>query len=427
VLSLVVLVALVGGLWIALPAAVLGGLALNWFFTPPYGTLAVASHDALVVLAVYLGVAVAVSYVVDLAARRTAEAERARAEARALTGLAGAALAEQQTLPDLLERIRQVFGMRQVQLLEGATGTVRTVVAQVRTDAVPGPDERELRIWAGPRLALAVRGPELFAADRRVLESFAGAAANALQGRRLAEQASAARELEAADRMRTALLAAVGHDLRTPLSGIKAAVSSLRQDDVTWTAQEQRELLQTIEESADRLQALVANLLDASRLQAGAVHVEAQPVALDEVVGRVLLAVSPDERSRVVVDVDEHLPEVDADAVLLERALANVVDNALRYAPVGTSVLVRARTAGERVVCEVVDHGRGVSAGDREQVFAPFQRLGDRSQGGVGLGLAVARGFTEAMGGTLTPHDTSAGGLTMRLSLPVAVPAGVPR
>ena len=418
VLSLVVVVALIGGLRVALPAALLGGLTLNWFFTAPYGTFAVDSAEALVVLAVYLGVAVAVSSVVDLAARRTAEAVRGRAEARALATLAGAALAEQQTLPDLLEQVRQVFGMRQVQLLESTEAGTPVVAAEVLVPDRPDPDEVELQVPAGPHLVLSVRGPALFAADRRVLASFAGAAASALQGRRLAERASAARELEAADRMRTALLAAVGHDLRTPLSGIKAAVSSLRQEDVSWTDEEERELLQTVEESADKLQALVANLLDASRLQAGAVHVDARPLGLDEVVGRVLLGLAPQERRRVVVDVDERLPEVAADAGLLERALANVVDNALRHAPVGTNVLVRAGVSDGRVTCEVVDHGRGVPAPAREQVFAPFQRLDDRSPGGVGLGLAVARGFTEAMGGTLTPHDTPSGGLTMRLTLP---------
>lgn len=419
VLSLVVVVALIGGLRVALPAAVIGGLTLNWFFTAPYGTFAVDSSEALVVLAVYLGVAVAVSYVVDLAARRTAEAVRARAEARALATLAGAALDEQQTLPDLLERVRQVFGMRQVQLLESTAGGAPVVAAEVLVDAQPDPDEVELQVPAGPHLVLSVRGPALFAADRRVLASFAGAAASALQGRRLAEGASAARELQAADRMRTALLAAVGHDLRTPLSGIKAAVSSLRQQDVRWTDDEERELLQTVEESADKLQALVANLLDASRLQAGVVHVDARPLGMDEVVGRVLLGLAPPDRRRVVVDVDERLPEVAADAGLLERALANVVDNALRHAPVGTNVLVRAAVAEGGVMCEVVDHGRGVPARAREQVFAPFQRLGDRTPGGVGLGLAVARGFTEAMGGSLTPHDTPSGGLTMRLTLPL--------
>ncbi len=418
VLVVVVAVALVGGLRVALPAAVLGGLVLNWFFTPPYGTLAVERADQLLALGVYLGAAVAVSVIVDVAARRTAEATRARAEAGALSSLAGATLAETQTLPDLLERVRVTFGMRRVDLLERAADGW-SVAATVGL-CEPGPDDVELRVPAGAGLVLSASGPPLFAEDRRVLTSFAEAAGTALQGRRLAEQAQAHAELEAADRMRTALLAAVGHDLRTPLAGIKAAVSSLRQADVTFSAAERDELLETVEDSADRLQVLVANLLDASRLQSGALSVRVEPTGLSEVVGRALLALPAADRGRVFLDVADDLPDVLADPGLLERVVANLLDNALRHAPAGTIVTVRGARAREDVVCEVVDHGPGVPAAERRQMFAPFQRLGDRTPGGVGLGLAVARGFTLAMSGRITPRATDGGGLTMRVSLPTA-------
>ena len=418
VLLLVVAVALTGGLRVALPAAVLGGLALNWFFTPPYGTFVVDRPDQLLVLGVYLAVAVSVSVIVDLAARRTAEANRARAEAQALSWLAGATLAESQTLPDLLERVRSTFGMREVSLLEpSADGWA---VAATVTSGTVEPDDVELRVDTGAGLVLSARGPRLFAEDRRVLASFADAAGTALEGRRLAERAQAGAQLEAADKMRTALLAAVGHDLRTPLAGIKAAVSSLRQTDVDFTDADRDELLRTVETSADRLQGLVANLLDASRLQAGAVSVHTQPTGLDEVAVRVLLALPEPDRDRVVLDVPDDLPEVLADPGLLERVVANLLDNALRHAPTGSVVTLRAVTRPGEVALEVVDHGPGVPVGQREQVFAPFQRLGDRTPGGVGLGLAVARGFTEAMNGILEPRETDGGGLTMRLGLPVA-------
>jgi K+-sensing histidine kinase KdpD len=250
-----------------------------------------------------------------------------------------------------------------------------------------------------------VSGPELFAEDRRVLAAFAEAAGTALEGRRLAQQAEAA---EAVDRLRTALLAAVGHDLRTPLAGVKAAVSSLRSQDVTWTPQESAELLATIEESADRLEGLVANLLDASRLQAGALSVSLAPVGLDEVAARAVAGMPG--RERVRLDVPESLPPVLADAGLLERVVANLVENALRHDP-GTVVV-----AGAAGRLSVVDHGPGIA--DPSLAFAPFQRLGDRSGTGVGLGLAVAKGFVEAMGGTLTPTTTDGGGLTMTVVLP---------
>ena len=420
VLVLVVAVALLGGLRVALPAVGLGGLTLNWFFTPPYGRLIVERSDQLVVLGVYLAVALAVSAVVALAARRTAEASRASAEARELASLAGAALAEQQTLPDLLERVRLVFGMREVELLEsGPDGW--SVAASASADAPPdaGADETELRVPAGPALELNVRGPTLFAEDQRVLRHFAAAAATALEGRRLSAQAEAAARLEAADRVRVALLAAVGHDLRTPLAGVKAAVSGLRQRDVTYTEAERQELLATIEIAADRLQALVENLLDASRLEAGAVSVSAGPVGLDEVVGRAVLGLGEPERQRMHLDLPEGLPDVHADAGLLERVFFNVIDNALRYSPSGTIVTVRGRTRDDTVVCEVIDHGRGVPEQDRKALFTPFQRLGDRTSGGTGLGLSVAKGLADAMGVRITAHHTHPGGLTMRLTLPL--------
>lgn len=419
VLTLVVTVALVGGLRVAVPSAVLGVLVLNWFFTPPYHTLIIDRPDQFLVLGVYLVVAIAVSTVVDLAARRSVEAARARIEAAALASMAGATLAEHQTLPDLLERVRQVFGMREVVLLEaGADGWSPAAVATLGDVPVEG--EAELRVPVGPKLSLVARGPALFAEDQRVLRRFAEAAATALEGRRLAEQAETAARLEAADHMRTALLAAVGHDLRTPLAGVKAAVSGLRQNDVEYSDDQRSELLRTIEESADRLQALVENLLDASRLQAGAVSVLLQPVGLDEVVGRALLALGEPERQRVHLDLPEGLPDACADPGLSERILANVLDNALRHAPVDTTITVRGYTHGTSVVCEVIDHGPGVPQQDWERLFAPFQRLGDRSAGGTGLGLSVARGFALAMNARLDPVATPAGGLTMRLALPMA-------
>ncbi len=252
VLILVVVVALVGGLRVALPAAVLGGLVLNWFFTPPFNTFAVERPDQLLALGVYLGLAIAVSVIVDLAARRTAEATRARAEARELSSLAGSTLAGAQTLPDLLERVRAIFRMREVTLLEKLDGQWSPAASV--SGGEPEPGEVELRVHAGPGLALSALGPPLFAEDKRVLASFAEAAATALEGRRLAQQAQTNAELEAADRMHTALLAAVGHDLRTPLAGIKAAVTSLRQGDVEFDDIQRDELLDTVETSADRLQ-----------------------------------------------------------------------------------------------------------------------------------------------------------------------------
>lgn len=395
-LMLVVVVALVGGWWPAAPTAVAGGLSLNYFFTPPLHHLDVARPQDLLVLGVYLAVAISISAVVDLASRRTAIAARAQAEAEALSSVAGTRLAEQQTLPDVLQRVKVAFDANEVVLLD-LSGTVLASVGQQATGDV------EQRVDTS-RARLVVRGQALFAADLRVLRAFAEAATTALEGRRLAEQALAA---EAVDRQRTALLAAVGHDLRTPLAGVKVAVSSLRAADVVFTPDETADLLATIEDSADRLSGLVANLLDASRLQAGALSVTLERVRLDEVAARAVSGLPG--RDRVVLDIAETVPDVNADAGLLERAVANLVENALRFD--AGQVVIRA----EGTDLLVVDHGPGLADADR--AFLPFQRLDDRGSGGVGLGLAVARGFVEAMGGHLTAGETAGGGLTMRLEL----------
>jgi two-component system sensor histidine kinase KdpD len=417
VLLVVVVGSLLGGLRVGLPAAVGGGLMLNWFFTVPYGTLAVTRPEQVLVLAVYLTVAVSVSVVVGVAARRTAEATRSRAEADALAAAAGAALAELETLPQLLEQIRGLFGMRVVRLLE-KNGDDWATVDSVSDGGNPAADEVELRVTVSDTLVLSVAGPPLFGEDRRVLHSFADAAANALTGRRLALQAAAAERFEAADRMRTALLAAVGHDLRTPLAGVKAAVSSLRQRDIEWTREESDLLLETIEESADRLQHIVANLLDASRLQAGLVTTTIETVGIEEIIDRSLLMTTGSER--VAVAVAPGTPDVAADIGLAERVLVNLLDNALRHSPGPTAVTVRAAADDGRVECAVIDHGPGVPADLIGRIFTAFQRFDDHHAGGVGLGLAVARGFAEAMNGTLDAVATEGGGLTMRLRLPVA-------
>jgi two-component system sensor histidine kinase KdpD len=254
--------------------------------------------------------------------------------------------------------------------------------------------------------------------DRRVLTAFAGAAVASLERQELREQAAEVDRLAAVDELRTALLAGVGHDLRTPLAGIKAGVTSLRAQDVQWSDAERRELLDAVEESADRLEALVANLLAASRLDAGALSVTLTAVDVEEIVGRGLGTLPAQDR--VVVDVPEHLPLVLADVGLAERVLANLVDNALRHSGRGTNVLVTAAERGPHVVLSVVDSGPGVPPARREALFTPYQRLGDRTPGGLGLGLSVARGFTNAMGGTLEPAETVGGGLSMHVRLPKA-------
>jgi two-component system sensor histidine kinase KdpD len=225
--------------------------------------------------------------------------------------------------------------------------------------------------------------------------------------------------LAAGNSMRTALLAAVSHDLRTPLAGIKAASSALRSTDLHLSPADRSELVSTIDESTDRLSGLVDNLLDMSRLQAGAVSASVSPTDVTEVVHRATRFLDPAERTRLALDWTHDLPAALADPGLLERVVENLVSNALRHAP--GPVSVAAAAAGERIEVRVSDQGRGVRPADRDRLFAPFQRLGDVPSGqGIGLGLAVARGLSEAMGGTLLAEDTPGGGLTMVVSLAAA-------
>ncbi|GAA1765512.1 sensor histidine kinase [Luedemannella helvata] len=432
-LSLVVAVALVGGLAPALVAAVGGFLLINYFFTPPLAGFTIAERENVLALVVFLVVAAAVATVVDLAARRTREAARAHAEAQTLAIVAGSVLRGQQPLPALLERLRETFGLAGVSLLELRPGQPLTpdvrrdptawAVAASVGDACAAPAEGQTDVPVDDGLALVLRGEPLAAADRRIVEAFAAQAAIALRQQRLAEQAAAAGELADADRLRAALLSAVSHDLRTPLASAKAAVGSLRSPDVEFPAEDREELLATAEESIDKLTRLVENLLDMSRLQAGALGVHPQALSVAEAVPRAVDDLG-DAAGDVRLAVPDDLPEVYADPALLERILVNVLANALRYSPPDRPPLIMASVHDGRMQVRVVDHGPGIPPADRDRVFLPFQRLGDRDNAtGIGLGLALSRGLAQAMGGNLEPDSTPGGGLTMILSLPtVAAP-----
>jgi two-component system sensor histidine kinase KdpD len=256
-----------------------------------------------------------------------------------------------------------------------------------------------------------------------VFIAFAGHVAAALERARLAEAAAEVEPVKAADRMRTALLAAVSHDLRTPIATGWAAVSSLRSHDVRFSDEDRDELLGAAEASLARLSRLVDDLLDLSRLQAGAFTLHLEPTALAEVLP-LALDTLPETPTPVIAQGIADTADVLADPPLLERVLANLVTNAVRHTPSGKKVLVSASALAGRVELRVIDQGPGLAPEDRDRVFQPFQRMGDTDNTtGLGLGLALSRGLTEAMGGTLVPEDTPGGGLTIVVSLPAAPPA----
>jgi two-component system sensor histidine kinase KdpD len=266
---------------------------------------------------------------------------------------------------------------------------------------------------------LATGAPALLIAV--VAVALAGhAARRARQAAAAIAEAEAARPVADADRARTALLGAVSHDLRSPLAAAKAAVSCLRSRELRLTAEDHNELLATADESLDLLTHLAASLLDMSRLQAGVVPVFPRPADLGEIIACSLESLGP-RAEAVRVRIPAGLPQVTADSIIMERVIANVTANALRHSPAGSPPLLTARACGDRVELRVIDHGPGVPEADRDRMFAPFQRLGDTgTTTGVGLGLTVARGLTEAMHGTLNAGATPGGGLTMTISVPAA-------
>jgi len=428
-LAWVILVALVGGMWPAVLTALAGSLLLNYYFTPPLGRFTIAETENLLSLAVFVVIAVAVSAVVDTAARRTREAARASADASTLATVAGSVLRGDRPLPALLERLRETFGLESVTLLERRPDAQPSpdsphdpaswrIAANVGGEPCAAPGEGATDVPIDDDLALVLRGHPLPAEDRRIIEAFAAQAALALRQERLSQEAATARPLAEADKMRTALLAAVSHDLRTPLASAKAAVTSLRSHDVDFSPDDREELLATADESLDKLARLVANLLDMSRLQAGALGLSLAEIGLEDAVPRALDELGPYARA-VHVRIPPELPAVRADPALLERVLVNLISNALRFSPPGRPPEVTAREQDGAVRLRVVDHGPGIPDDAREHMFQPFQRLGDRdNHNGVGLGLALSRGLAEAMGGTLVPDTTPGGGLTMILTFP---------
>lgn len=411
----VVGVALIGGLWPAVVAAIVSNLCLNWFFTPPVRRWTIAEGENVIALGVFVVVAVAVATVVDIAARRTTQAYRARAEASTLAALSRSVLSGGDTAQAIVQRLAQTFAMADVRLEERADDrSPWTVVAHERRVTEPGEDGAVTEVAIDDRHRLVLGGRVLPASDRQVVEAFGAQAGIVLEHRRLREQAAQAEVLERTESTRTALLAAVSHDLRTPLAVIRTAVDGLASPDVDLDREDRDVLTATIADSTYRLERLIGNLLDLSRLQTGAVRPALRAASLEEVVP---IAVEP-WLSDLVLDVPEDLPLVHTDPGLFERVVANVVSNAVRHSPPDTKVLFTASAARDSVELRVADAGPGVPDDRKATMFEPFQRLDDTSTGGLGLGLAVASGLATAVGARIAAEDTPGGGLTMVLTVP---------
>jgi two-component system sensor histidine kinase KdpD len=447
-LVVVVAAAAAGGLGPGTVAALLGFLAFDFLFLPPYGTVTVRDRQDYVSLAVYLGIAMVVSYLVGALERRRRQAERREQETRRLYELSSSLVAHgslEDTLASVVHTVRSLFDLAgcAVVLPEGDDGKVRIAASDGQvpqalaanlTVQVRGAGTGELqpgqaltvplRAGAEPVGALVViaggPGSQVFGeAERRLLATFANQAALAVDQGRQDEQRARTRTLEELDRLRTALLNSVSHDLRTPLASIKASASSLLDPEVRWSEEQRREFLTTIDQEADRLTRLVHNLLDMSRIEAGALDPRREQTSLAEVAGPVVRGARSASQQRIDVDMPESLPPVLADPVLLEQVLTNLLDNARRYAQ-GSPIALVARERGEVVELRVIDHGPGIPVPERERVFDQFYRLkaGGRRPEGTGMGLAICRGIVAALEGSLRVETTPGGGATFILSLP---------
>ncbi len=414
----VVAVAFVGGLRPAGAATITASLTADFFFVQPIYSLYVAHPVDVVALVVFFAVAGIVSILIDRLARRSIQVARARGEAEALARLAGRSIvAGAQSLPALVAELRRTFDLDSAAILV-PDGRQWQSLAEAGGPAPAHPEDATFAAELDQGAVLTLSGRSLSGEDTRLLGPFVTQLRLAQERARLERDASAAAQLAEADTVRTALLEAVSHDLRAPLTTIKAAVTSLLSADTVWSRATARTFCKTIDSETDRLTGLVSNLLDMSRLRAGALPLAARDTDLEEVLYDAVNSLSS-SGSAVAIDLPGQLPAVWADPGLLERAVANVMANAQAASPAGLAVRVQAGTLGGRAEIRVIDQGPGIPAGQREHLFQPFQRRGD-SAGGLGLGLAIAKGFTEAMDGNLTVEDTPGGGATFVFSLPRA-------
>jgi two-component system sensor histidine kinase KdpD len=431
-LLVVVAAAAVGHLWPALLAAGLSFVFLDYFFTAPVHTFAVSKAEDLIALAVFLVVAATVSAAISAALAQRARAESREHQVRALSNVT-ARLLSGDTLDDVLHDL--AASLRMLYNLEGARVLVLdregTERERARSGTISSDTERAsvpLMADGRPvgRIEMTGFAPgALGRPESEVLDTFAGQLALALERSRLGEEAARARLDAEASRIRAALFASVTHDLRTPLASIKASASSLIEEGVPFSEDQRRELLRTILEEAERLNRLVANLLDLSRLRAGALVPSVEPVLIEDVVSSVLERLRPQLANRTIrVRVREDLPPVRIDVVQIDQVLTNLLENAIRFSPAGTEISISAFRWQDMLEVRVADRGPGIPKEDRVRVFEEFFRRDVRdARGGTGLGLTIAQAIVLAHGGSMWIEDTPGGGATVGFRLPLAASA----
>ena len=411
----VVGISAIGGWLPGLLSAVVAPLLANWFLIPPYHTLRINDGDNLVELIVFVSISAIVSVLISVAARRSSEAQLAWREASTLSALADSRSSE--ALDQILELLRETFQFTGVSVISESNERQEVLVSCGDSP----PHTHQDADFSSPITAntyIAANGKTLQAVDQRILHAFLTHLSRVIEQQRLQEIEMESMSLSRANELRTAILRAVSHDLRSPLASIKASISSLRQTDVEWPPDVEQEFLSSIESETDRLTGIITNLLDLSRLDAGVIEPHFRSLSLEEVIPAVVHGLSQ-RREDVDVDIPETLSELSTDPALLERALSNLIENALKWSSPLQRVAVRVYEQNGKIQIHIVDNGPGIPLAQREVVTRPFHRLTDASvNGGLGLGLAIADRMIAALNGNLELRDTPGGGLTAVVTLP---------
>lgn len=405
----------VGGRWPGITSALFAPLLANWYLIPPFHTFRINEAENILELVVFVSAATIVSAFVSVASRRTSEAEHAWREASTLAALSESSATD--PLDGIITLLSQTFDLSGVSVLKSDPDHTE-IVTSFGAAAPDTSQAADFTSEIAPGVSLAINGPALTATDHRLLTAFVGQLSKALEQRELRQLAMEANALAKADELRTAILRAVSHDLRSPLASIKASVSSLRQTDIDWPQDVREDFLAAIESDTDRLTGIITNLLDLSRIEAGVLRPVLRNVSLEEILPT---AVQGLDSHRITLDVPPDLPEVEADPALLERVLANLMGNALTWSPADKLIIVQAHERDKVIQIHVIDNGKGIPQSQRKTVVQPFHRLDDNSNtGGLGLGLAIADRLVASMNGTLELRDTPGGGLTAVVMIPSA-------
>lgn len=416
--------AAIGGVWPGLVASVLSFLALNFFFTPPFHTFTAAKTEDLVALAVFLAVSANVGTMLSRVLTQRARAERREQETRLLHHLATRLLTgvpTEDVLRSLARSVTDLFGLARCEITTELAG--EPIVVEGNSRKGPGghsetfpmvAKDREVgRIVAVPDGTQSGLGQD----ERSVIQTYASQMALAIDGMRLASEAQQARVEAETSRLRAALFSAVTHDLRTPLASITASVTGLQESGAPLSSEDRRDLLETIQQEAERLNRLVGNFLDLSRMRAGVLLPAKSAAALDEVIEGVVARLEPllkEHEVRLILR--ENLPEIPVDVVQMDQALTNILENAGKFTPPGKQITVSAARWHGGAQVRIADQGPGIAADQRERVFEPFVR-GEGSTG-AGLGLAIARAIVEAHGGRIRVAETPGGGTAVIAELP---------